>query len=90
LGDRPLNETPGLGIAALDAIARRPRLSALLGALCIAFSGILYRWAEVTPSTGTVFRALFGLPLLGLVAYAERRRYGPLSRRSPACSSRAT
>jgi len=72
----------GLGIGPLDAIARRPRLSALLGALCIAFSGILYRWAEVTPSTGTVFRALFGLPLLGLVAFAEQRRYGPLPMRA--------
>jgi drug/metabolite transporter (DMT)-like permease len=29
-----------------------------------------------------VFRALFGLPLLGLVAYAERRRYGPLPMRA--------
>jgi drug/metabolite transporter (DMT)-like permease len=46
--------------------------------MCIAFSGILYRWAEVSPSTGTVFRALFGLPLLALVAYAEQRRYGRL------------
>jgi drug/metabolite transporter (DMT)-like permease len=72
----------GLGIAPLDAIARRPRLSALVGALCIAFSGIFYRWAEVTPSTGTVFRALFGLPLLALVAYAEQRRYGPLPLRA--------
>jgi drug/metabolite transporter (DMT)-like permease len=67
-----------LGIAPLDAIAARPRLAALAGALCISFSGIFYRWAEVSPSTGTVFRALFGLPLLALVAVAERRRYGPL------------
>jgi drug/metabolite transporter (DMT)-like permease len=67
-----------LGIGPLDAIASRPRLSALLGALCISFSGILYRWAEVSPSTGTVYRALFGLPLLALVAYAEQRRFGPL------------
>jgi drug/metabolite transporter (DMT)-like permease len=50
--------------------------------LCIAFSGILYRWAEVSPSTGTVFRALFGLPLLGLVAYAEQRHYGALPMRT--------
>jgi drug/metabolite transporter (DMT)-like permease len=50
--------------------------------MCIAFSGILYRWAEVTPSTGTVFRALFGLPLLALVAYAEQRRYGRLPTRT--------
>ena len=55
---------------------------ALLGAVCIAFSGIFYRWAEVTPSTGTVFRALFGLPLLGLVAWLEHRRYGGLPART--------
>jgi drug/metabolite transporter (DMT)-like permease len=36
----------------------------------------------VSPSTGTVFRALFGLPLLALVAYAEQRRDGPLPRRA--------
>jgi drug/metabolite transporter (DMT)-like permease len=72
----------GLGIAPLDAIARRPRLAALAGALCIAFSGIFYLWADVTPSTGTFFRALFGLPLLAAVAFAEQRRYGPLPRRA--------
>ena len=71
-----------LGIPALDAIARRPRLAALSGALCIAFSGILYLYADVSPSTGTFFRALFGLPLLLLVAVAERRRYGPLPGRA--------
>ena len=50
--------------------------------MCIAFSGILYRWAEVSPSTGTVFRALFGLPLLALVTYAEQRRYGRMPTRT--------
>ena len=77
-GAPAVSADPGLGIAPLDAIARRPRLAALAGALCIAFSGIFYLWADVTPSTGTVFRALFGLPLLAAVALAERRRYGPL------------
>jgi drug/metabolite transporter (DMT)-like permease len=57
-------------------------LAALIGALCIAFSGIFYRYAEVSPSTGTVYRALFGLPLLALVALAERRRLGPLPGRA--------
>jgi drug/metabolite transporter (DMT)-like permease len=71
-----------LGIGILDAIARRPRLAALIGALCIAFSGILYRYAEVSPSTGVVYRALFGLPLLVAVAWAEQRRGGPLPRRA--------
>ena len=66
----------------LAAIAGRPRLAALLGATCIAFSGILYSWAQVSPSTGTVFRALFGLPLLGLVAWLEQRRFGGLPSRT--------
>ena len=46
--------------------------------MCIAFSGIFYRYAEVSPSTGVVFRCLFGLPVLVAVALLERRRYGPL------------
>jgi drug/metabolite transporter (DMT)-like permease len=46
--------------------------------MCIAFSAILYRWALVSPSTATVFRCLFGLPLLAAVAAAEHRRHGPL------------
>jgi drug/metabolite transporter (DMT)-like permease len=61
-----------------EPIARRPRLAALIGALCIAFSGIFYRFAEVTPATATVFRCLYGLPILAGVAYLEHRRYGPL------------
>ena len=66
----------------LDAIARRPRLAALAGALCIAFSGVFYRYAAVSPETGTVFRCLFGLPLLVLVAWGERRRNGPMPGRT--------
>jgi drug/metabolite transporter (DMT)-like permease len=50
--------------------------------LCIAFSGIFYLYADVSPSTGTVYRAVFGLPLLLLVALAEWRRYGPLPGRA--------
>jgi drug/metabolite transporter (DMT)-like permease len=50
--------------------------------MCIAFSGVFYRWAEVSPSTGTVFRALFGLPLLGFVAWLEHRRFGGLPKRT--------
>lgn len=48
--------------------------------MCIAFSGIFYRYSEVSPSTATVFRCLFGLPILGLVAVLEHRRHGPLPR----------
>ncbi len=69
-------------MAVLDAIAARPRTAALLGALCIAFSGIFYRYADVSPSTVTVFRCLYGLPILAMVALMERRRYGPMPRRT--------
>jgi drug/metabolite transporter (DMT)-like permease len=74
--DRP----EGLGI--LEPIARRPRLAALVGAMCIAFSGIFYRFAEVTPATATTFRCLYGLPILALVGWWEHRRYGALPSRA--------
>ena len=69
---------PDTGLPIFEPIARRPRLAALLGALIIAFSGIFYRFALVTPATVTVFRCLYGLPILFLVAWLERRRFGPL------------
>ena len=72
----------GLGFGPLDWFAARPRLAALLGAICISFSGIFYLNAAVSASTGTVFRALFGLPILVLVALVERRQYGPLPTRT--------
>ena len=57
----------------------RPVLSGVLGALVIAFSGILVRLAEVSPSTAAFFRCAYALPVLGALAWAERRRYGPRS-----------
>jgi drug/metabolite transporter (DMT)-like permease len=66
----------------IGGLSERPRLTALLGAFCIAFSGILYRFADVTPETASVFRCLYGLPLLALAAAVEQRRFGPLSRRA--------
>jgi drug/metabolite transporter (DMT)-like permease len=66
----------------LRAVARHPRFAALAGAFCITFSGIFYRWSEVSPSTGVVFRCLYGLPLLALAAWAEHRELGPMSRRT--------
>jgi drug/metabolite transporter (DMT)-like permease len=64
-----------------NGLSRRPGLAAVGGALCIAFSGILVLLADVSPDTAAVFRCLFALPLLALVAARERRRYGPRSRR---------
>jgi drug/metabolite transporter (DMT)-like permease len=48
----------------------------VLGALVIAFSAILVRLAEVSPSTAAFFRCTYALPVLGLLAWLERRRYG--------------
>jgi drug/metabolite transporter (DMT)-like permease len=66
----------------LTIAAAHPRLAAVLGALAIAFSGIFYRWSGVSPSTGVLFRCLYGLPILLLVATAESRRLGGMSRRT--------
>ena len=55
----------------------RPILAALSGALAIAFSGILFRVAHVSPTTGAFFRCLYALPVLWPLAWLENRRYGP-------------
>jgi drug/metabolite transporter (DMT)-like permease len=55
----------------------RPILAALSGALAIAFSGILFRVAHVSPTTGALFRCLYALPVLWPLAVCEDRRYGP-------------
>jgi drug/metabolite transporter (DMT)-like permease len=55
----------------------RPVLAALTGAVAISFSGILFRVAHVSPSTGAVFRCLYAVPPLWLLAKLEDRRYGP-------------
>jgi drug/metabolite transporter (DMT)-like permease len=54
-----------------------PVPAVLVGAVAIAFSGILFRVAHVSPSTGAVFRCLYALPPLAVVAWLEDRRYGP-------------
>jgi drug/metabolite transporter (DMT)-like permease len=59
------------------ALGRRPALAGALGALVIAFSAILVRLAEVSPATAAFFRCAYALPVLGLLAWIERRRYGP-------------
>ena len=60
----------------------RPVLAGMLGAFVIAFSAILVALADVSPSTAAVFRCLYALPVLGLLAWIERRRYGPRPRRA--------
>jgi len=63
--------------APLEGLGSRPVLAAVLGALSIAFTGILVRLADVEPATAAVFRCLYALPVLWWLARAEQRRFGP-------------
>ncbi len=65
-----------LARAAARGLARRPVLTAVLGALTIAFSAIFVRLADVSPATAAIFRCAYALPPLALLAWYERRRYG--------------
>jgi drug/metabolite transporter (DMT)-like permease len=66
----------------LRGVGQRPVLAVLLGAVAIAFSGILFRLSHVSPSTGAFYRCVFALPPLWLLARRETRRYGPPRRRA--------
>ncbi|HWI74276.1 MAG TPA: DMT family transporter [Baekduia sp.] len=61
----------------LEQLVARPRAMAILGALAIAFSAVLVRLAEVSPSTAAVFRCLYAVPVLYVLARTEDRRHGP-------------
>ena len=65
----------------LRGIGERPVLAVLVGAVAIAFSGVLFRLAHVSPSTGAFYRCVFALPPLWLLARLETRRYGRPGRR---------
>ena len=68
---------PARHTTGLEALAERPVFAAVLGALTIAFSGILVKLADVPPATAAVFRCAYALPFLLLLARAERQAYGP-------------
>ena len=59
------------------ALVRHPALGVLIGAFAICFSGILYRFSEVSPTTGAFFRCFWALPFLWPLAVWENRRLGP-------------
>jgi drug/metabolite transporter (DMT)-like permease len=58
---------------------RHARVCAMLGAVAIAFSSILVRLSHASPSTAAVFRCAYALPVLGLLAWREDRRFGERS-----------
>jgi drug/metabolite transporter (DMT)-like permease len=59
------------------ALAERPTVAAVAGALTIAFSSILVKLADVAPATAAIFRCAYALPVLALLAWLEDRRHGP-------------
>lgn len=59
---------------------RVPYATGVLGALFIAFSGILVRLADVTPSSAAFFRCAYALPWLAILAWRERKLFGPRPR----------
>ena len=61
-------------------LSARPIPLLVAGAACIAFSGILVRLADVTPSTAAFYRCFYALPALLVIALVERRRYGSRER----------
>jgi drug/metabolite transporter (DMT)-like permease len=65
----------------LEQLVARPRAMAVLGALAIAFSAVLVRLADVSPSTAAVFRCAYAVPVLYLLTRFENRRYGPRANR---------
>ncbi|MDX6481077.1 MAG: hypothetical protein QOG85_1587 [Gaiellaceae bacterium] len=56
--------------------ALRPELTVFVGALALAFSGILFRLSHTSPETGAFFRCLFALPPLFALMRWEERRWG--------------
>jgi drug/metabolite transporter (DMT)-like permease len=58
-------------------LGRRPVATAVAGAAFIAFSAILVALADVSPETAAVFRCVYALPPLALLAWLEHRRHGP-------------
>jgi len=66
----------------LRGVGERPVLAVLVGAVAIAFSGILFRLAHVSASTGAFYRCVWALPPLWILARIEDRRFGKRPRRA--------
>ena len=56
---------------------RLAALAGVAGALCITFSAILVKLADVSPSAAAVYRCVYALPWLAVLAAWEHRRHGP-------------
>jgi drug/metabolite transporter (DMT)-like permease len=58
------------------ASSRAVRVCGILGAVTIAFSSILVKLSHASPSTAAIWRCAFALPVLGVLAWLEDRRFG--------------
>lgn len=74
----PPAERSALHFGPWEALQARPVLAAAIGAMLIAFSAVLVRLADTTPSTAAFYRCAYALPPLLLLALVERRAYGGL------------
>jgi drug/metabolite transporter (DMT)-like permease len=73
---------PPLARTRFSPLTDRPVAAAVAGAACIAFSSILYRLSDATAATAAVFRCLYAVPVLAVIAWSEDRRLGPRPMRS--------
>ena len=67
---------PGTG-PLLPGLAAHPRSAAMLGAVFIAFSGIIFRLSGVAPTTATFWRSAIAAVPLWMLGRVEDRRFGP-------------
>jgi drug/metabolite transporter (DMT)-like permease len=70
--------------ARLGILGDKPVFTAAAGAVFIATSGVLVRLSDASPVAVAIFRCLYALPLLGVLALWESRRLGFLPARARA------
>src|SRR5665811_580753 len=58
----------------MQAATFRTRVGAIVGVVCISFSAILVRAAQVSPSTAAFFRAIYAIPFLAVLWWWGRGR----------------
>ena len=66
----------------LHILDRRPELGALAGAVAIAFSGILFRYADVSAVDGRLLPLLLRAACAPVIGIVEDGRLGPRTRRA--------
>jgi drug/metabolite transporter (DMT)-like permease len=77
---RVADPAPRARATPLEFVGARPVFAAVCGAGAIAFSALLVRLSGVSPTTAAVFRCAYALPILGVLAAVESRRFGPRTR----------